>query len=111
MHSILQKYTVHLHPIQVNRVLICETARDIINKVYPNSLIIDYLTPGILVCNKIKESYTNQNVIFLLNHGIIVTSDDINNIYRLIDDILITFEREQKLSGYFDKYKFTNMPK
>ena len=109
MHSILQKYTVHLHPIQVNRVLICETARDIINKVYPNSLIIDYLTPGILVCNKIKESYTNQNVIFLLNHGIIVTSDDINNIYRLIDDILITFEREQKLSGYFDKYKFTNI--
>jgi FMN phosphatase YigB (HAD superfamily) len=108
MHSILKKYTVHLHPIQINRVLVCESARDIINNVYPNSLIIDYLTPGIKVCNKIKESYANQNVIFLLNHGIIVTSDHINNIYKLIDDILIKFEREQKLSGSFDKYKFTN---
>jgi FMN phosphatase YigB (HAD superfamily) len=108
MHSILQKYTVHLHPIQVNRILVCETARDIINKIYPNSLIIDYLTPGILVCNKIKELYTNQKVIFLLNHGIIVTSNDIKNIYYLIDEILTIFEREQNLSGYFDKYKFTN---
>lgn len=107
MHSLLKKYTVHLHPIQVNRILVCKHARDIINKIYPNSLIIDYLTPGIKVCGKIKELYSNENVIFLLNHGIIVTSDNINELHELIDDILVKFEKEQQIMG-FEKYKFTN---
>lgn len=108
MHSILKKYTVHLHPIQVNRILVCENARDIINKIYPNSFIIEYLTPGIKVCNKIKESYDNQNVIFLLNHGIIITSDNIQEVYDLIEDVLVKFEKEQLLTDFY-KYKFTNI--
>jgi ribulose-5-phosphate 4-epimerase/fuculose-1-phosphate aldolase len=107
MHSILQKYTIHLHPVQINRVLVSKDARDIINKIYPNSLIIDYLTPGIQVCNKIKELYCDQKVIFLLNHGIIITSDKIQEIYEILEDILMKFEHEQQLSG-FDRYKFTN---
>lgn len=107
MHSILQKYTVHLHPVQVNRVLISNDARDIINKIYPNSLVIDYLTPGIKVCDKIKELYSGQKVIFLLNHGIIITSDKIQEVYELLEDILVKFEHEQQLSG-FNRYKFTN---
>ena len=107
MHSILKKYTVHLHPIQINRILISNKAIEIINKLYPNSLIIEYLTPGIKVCNKIRELYDNQNVIFLLNHGIIVTSDDIDEVYNLINDVLIKFESYQQIN--FDKYKHTNI--
>jgi FMN phosphatase YigB (HAD superfamily) len=107
MHSILKKYTVHLHPIQINRILISNKAIEIINKLYPNSLIIEYLTPGIKVCNKIRELYDNQNVIFLLNHGIIVTSDDIDEVYNLINDMLIKFESYQQIN--FDKYKHTNI--
>ena len=107
MHSLLKKYTVHLHPIQVNRILVCENACEIIQKIYPKSLIIDYLTPGIKVCNKIKEMYSNQNVIFLLNHGIIVTSDEIDEVFNLIEDILVKFEQEQQLTNFY-KYKFTN---
>lgn len=106
LHALLKKYTVHLHPIQLNRVLICKNARSIINKIYPNAIIIEYLTPGITICNRIKEEYTDQNVIFLLNHGIIVTSDVIHEIYDLIDDILKKFESFQNLT--MDQYKFTN---
>jgi HAD superfamily hydrolase (TIGR01549 family) len=107
MHSILKKYTVHLHPIQINRILVSKKAIEIINEVYPNSLIIEYLTPGIKVCNKIKEKYNDENIIFLLNHGIIVTSDDINQIYNLINDVLIKFESYQEIN--FDNYKNTNI--
>jgi hypothetical protein len=107
MHSILKKYTVHLHPIQINRILVSKKAIEIINEVYPNSLIIEYLTPGIKVCNKIKEKYNNENIIFLLNHGIIITSNDINHVYNLINDVLIKFEEYQQIN--FDKYKITNI--
>jgi HAD superfamily hydrolase (TIGR01549 family) len=107
MHSILKKYTVHLHPIQINRILVSKKAIEIINEVYPNSLIIEYLTPGIKVCNKIREVYNDQNVIFLLNHGIIVTSDHIDEVYRILNDLLVKFELYQQIN--FDKYKHTNI--
>jgi FMN phosphatase YigB (HAD superfamily)/ribulose-5-phosphate 4-epimerase/fuculose-1-phosphate aldolase len=106
MHSILKKYTVHVHPIQINRILVSKKAVEIINEIYPNSLIIEYLTPGIKVCNKIKETYNNENIIFLLNHGIIITSNDISEIYTLINDVLIKFEEYQSLN--FNAYKHTN---
>ena len=106
MHSILKKFTTHLHPIQINRILVSKNATEIINEIYPNSLIIDYFTPGIKVCNKIKENYNNENVIFLLNHGIIITADDISEVHNLIKDVLEKFESYQNMD--FFKYKNTN---
>jgi FMN phosphatase YigB (HAD superfamily)/rhamnose utilization protein RhaD (predicted bifunctional aldolase and dehydrogenase) len=108
MHSILKKYTVHLHPIQINRVLISLNAKDIIRQIYPDSLVINYLTPGIKVCNEINKRYNNENVIFLLNHGVIITCDTINKVYEIIEDVLIKFERYLELNVNFDKYKNVN---
>jgi HAD superfamily hydrolase (TIGR01549 family) len=108
MHSILKKYTIHLHPIQINRVLISSNSKDIIRQIYPESLIIDYLTPGIKVCNEIKNMYNNENVIFLLNHGVIITCDTINKVYEIIEDVLIKFEIYLELNLVFDKYKYVN---
>jgi HAD superfamily hydrolase (TIGR01549 family) len=106
MHSILSTYTIHLHPIQINRVLVCKNAKEIINEIYPNSLIIEYFTPGIKVCNKIKELYNNEKIIFLLNHGVIITSHDISEVYYLLNDLLDKFECYQNID--FIKYKNTN---
>jgi len=106
MHSILKKYTIHLHPIQVNKILISNKAKEIIEEIYPKSLIIDYFTPGIKICNKIKEKYNNENVIFLLNHGLIITHDEIGEIFNLLNDVLDKFELYQKLD--FTNYKNTN---
>jgi FMN phosphatase YigB (HAD superfamily)/ribulose-5-phosphate 4-epimerase/fuculose-1-phosphate aldolase len=106
MHSILKKYTIHLHPIQINRILVTKQAKTIINEIYPNSLVIDYFTPGIKVCNEIKEKYNNEKIIFLINHGIIVTCDKYDEIFNLLEDILEKFESYQDLD--FSKYKHTN---
>jgi putative hydrolase of the HAD superfamily len=106
MHSIFKKYTIHLHPIQINRILVSKGAIEIINQIYPNSLIIDYFTPGIKVCDKIKEIYNDENVIFLLNHGIIITHDNCDELYKILNNLLLSFESYQELN--FDKYKYTN---
>ena len=106
MHSILKKYTIHLHPIQINRILISTSAKKVIEEIYPDSLIFDYFTPGIKVCEKIKQVYNGENVIFLLNHGIIITHDNIDEIYKILNDVLVKFESYQEIN--FDKYKYTN---
>ena len=108
MHSILKKYTIHLHPIQVNRFLVCKNAREVCHSLYPVGLIIDYFTPGIKVCNEIKKLYNNENVIFLLNHGLIITSDTIDDIYIYLNDVLLAFENKIKDIN-FEKYKYTNL--
>jgi FMN phosphatase YigB (HAD superfamily)/ribulose-5-phosphate 4-epimerase/fuculose-1-phosphate aldolase len=108
MHSILKKYTIHLHPIQVNRILITKKAKSIIKEIYPDSLVIDYFTPGIKVCNEIKEKYHNENVIFLINHGIIITCDNYDEIYKILEEVICKFEIYQNLSCHYKKYKNTN---
>ena len=108
MHAILKKYTIHLHPIQVNRILVTKEAKKIIKAIYPSSLIIDYFTPGIKVCNEIKEKYNNENVIFLINHGIIITSDNYDELYKILEELLYKFEKYQNINYNYKKYKNTN---
>ena len=45
MHSFLKKYTVHLHPIQINKILIAKDSKILCKELYSDSLIIDYYTP------------------------------------------------------------------
>ena len=49
---------------------------------------------------------TTISVIFLLNHGIIVTADDINDVYLLLEDVISKFETYQNIN--FERYKTTN---
>jgi FMN phosphatase YigB (HAD superfamily)/ribulose-5-phosphate 4-epimerase/fuculose-1-phosphate aldolase len=108
MHSILKKYTVHLHPLQTNRILISSSAEKLVKELFPQeSLFIPYLTPGIKVCYEIKSKYNNEKIIFLKNHGIIITSDFYEEIYFLLEKVITSFENNQKIN--FDKYKFTNI--
>jgi HAD superfamily hydrolase (TIGR01549 family) len=107
MHSILNKYTIHLHPIQVNRILVTKDAIKIANELFPTALIIDYFTPGIKVCNEIRRLYTNENIIFLINHGLIITCDTYEEVYKLLDVVIEKFEKYQNINC--DKYKFTNV--
>ena len=108
MHSILKKYTIHLHPIQVNRILVTKEANSIIKEIYPDSLVIDYFTPGIKVCNEIKEKYNNENVIFLINHGIIITHENYDEIYKMLEEVICKFEIFQNINYQYEKYKNTN---
>ena len=107
MHSILKKYTIHLHPIQVNKILIRKDAKIIINKLFHNFCIIDYVTPGEKLLNLIKLNYNNEKIIFLINHGIIFTSDNIDEIYKLIEDTINIFEKYDNKN--YQKYKNTNI--
>jgi HAD superfamily hydrolase (TIGR01549 family) len=104
MHSILKKYTIHLHPIQANKILVGTKCKEYIQKLFiKDYMIIDYDTPGINVCNKIKDSYNNENIIFMINHGIIITTDIYEDILPTLETVLNKFDNE------YDKYKYVNV--
>lgn len=113
MHSILMKYTVHLHPIQCNIILTKKNGKEILLNLFPESLVVDYFTPGIELSNEIKKVYENHKIIFLLNHGLIVTSDSLDEINNLIDSVIEKIENyinnNLKLELNFNKYKVVNL--
>lgn len=106
IHSILKIYTIHVHPIQVNRILVSKDARQIISKLFPDALVLDYYTPGLDLALEIKKQYCGEPIIFLINHGIIVTTDNDSEIQSLLESVLEKCEQYQDLD--FTKYKFVN---
>lgn len=102
MHSFLNVYTVHLHPMAVNRVLVNKDAKNILKTVYPEGLVIKYKTPGIELCKEIKKYYNNESVIFLLNHGIIVTHHDKMEVIKIVENLVEKFTNfvNKKLNYY-----------
>ena len=52
------------------------------------------------------KKYTNQEIIFLKNHGIVFTTDNIDILYNLISNTLQILENI--INKKFDVYKFTN---
>jgi len=89
-HSVLKKYVIHTHPVYANILCCSEEGRELVSKIFPedewNILWIPYVNPGFFLTLKImegikafqerssKESF--PEVIFMQNHGLIVTSDD-----------------------------------
>jgi len=51
-------------------------------------------------------SYNNEEIIFLKNHGIIITTDVYDNLISTLEYVLEIFEREQHLK--LDSYKYVN---
>jgi putative hydrolase of the HAD superfamily len=95
MHSILKKYVVHLHSIQMNRILVLKEGFKIIKKMFPDSLFVNYYSPGLEICDKILESYNGEEIIFLGNHGIIISVEKYDKLIELTDLILEKFEKHE----------------
>jgi len=74
------KYVVHTHPIYLNAILCSKTPFGILESIFskkefvPHSYL-PYVTPG----DELESVVPNCNIIFLQNHGLIVSSDDIED--------------------------------
>lgn len=106
MHSLTNKYTVHLHPLQFLKICGFENCYDLLNEKFNNFCFIDYFTPGIDVALELNKIYNKEELIFLKNHGIVITSDTIENLYILLDNTISKLE--EIINMNFNNYKFTN---
>ncbi len=88
MHIFLDRVVIHTHPVMAN-ILNCaangeKMAKELFSNMIPEILWVDYANPGYSLAKEIKyavESYERRNgvkpqVIFLKNHGLIVSDND-----------------------------------
>ena len=112
LHSFLYKYTLHTHPIVVNIIVIQKNWKEILKAIFKEEFIafIDYKTPGIelaLELDKTLQEFRKiPNIIFLQNHGLIITSEKKDEIKIIKEEVLSKIEKYLKLD--MDKYKRSN---
>ena len=112
LHSFLYKYTLHTHPIVVNMIVIQKNWKELLQSIFKDEAIalVAYKTPGIelaLELDKTLQSFESiPNIIFLQNHGLIITSDNKDDIKVLKEEVLSKIENYLKVD--MNKYKLSN---
>lgn len=98
-HSILKKYVIHTHPVYANILCCTKTGREYMDKIFKGkdyaTAWIPYINPGFCLTLKINEEINNcikvsgkfPEVIFMENHGLIVTSDDSKKCVELHQEV------------------------
>ena len=107
-HAILGDYVIHSHSIFLNIFLCSNEGKDILLKMFPKSLWIDYCNPGKELTLQIKKALSNdgcddnnfEGLIFLQNHGLISSASS----YQ--DCLLYHSECNKKVMTHYDLNKF-----
>lgn len=98
-HSFLKKYVIHTHSVYANMICCTYNGSETIGKVFKDSNYttawIPYINPGFCLSLKVAEAVekaTRQSgrypeVIFMENHGMIVTADDPIICVKLHDNV------------------------
>lgn len=112
LHSFLHKYTLHTHPIVVNMVVMQRDWKEILSFIFKKEdiALIGYRTPGIELAlelnKKLKSSKVIPKIIFLQNHGLIITSSEKDDIKDLTEKVLQKIEKYLKID--MSKFKLPN---
>ena len=106
MHALTKKYTVHLHPLQFLKICALENCQELLKIYFEDFCFINYFTPGIDVALELKKKYNNEEVIFLKNHGIVLTHNSIDQLYNLLDKVICLLEKIININ--YNEYKITN---
>ena len=112
LHSLLHKYTLHTHPIVVNAIVIEKNWKELLSLIFKDEeiVLVGYETPGIDLALELdlqlSKFDTIPNIIFLQNHGLIITSNIKSEVFKKTEYVLNKIEKYLKLD--FNKYKLTN---
>lgn len=104
LHSITEKYTLHTHPLLINVFTSRKNGMKELKSMFPDSLVIDYQTPGIFLAKEFfnkflkLENPQKVNIVFLKNHGLIVSGKNMDEVIELHESILETLENKLKVN-------------
>lgn len=88
-HALMNKYTIHSHPIYLTLVLCLEDSRALISQLF-NGLeysYVEYDHPGFNLYESIHLMKERPQVYFLENHGVIISSNDMDVCLKLLKEI------------------------
>lgn len=92
LHALSGRFTLHTHPILVNAIVCRNDAEKIIELLFPESVIVPYATPGISLAAKYFKAVKDRknDVVFLLNHGVVVSGDTAEIVMQKTEAIVDT---------------------
>lgn len=93
-HSILKKYVIHTHSVYGNLVCCAEEGESLAREIFASApygyIFLPYITPGFTLTLKmndaIKCAKEFPKLIFMRNHGIVVTSDSLSEVKAIHED-------------------------
>ena len=107
LHSFTGTYTLHTHPVAANVLLSTKGGMDELQALFPQALLIGYHTPGlqlgIELYNAYKERSEPPEIIFLQNHGMIVSGDSAVYVLDKTQAVLDKISRSLGISEQADK--------
>jgi rhamnose utilization protein RhaD (predicted bifunctional aldolase and dehydrogenase) len=100
LHIYLDTYALHTHGIVVNTIACRNNWQEVFEQVFPESLCISYKTPGIelaleldsKISDYLKAKGKKPSVIFLQNHGLIVTAPTAAEVKFLTEEVTVKLE-------------------
>jgi HAD superfamily hydrolase (TIGR01549 family) len=91
-HCFMKKYTVHIH-FTLSNIFLTTNKVNALDNLQIKYKIIDYYPPGIILANEIANLYNSDtNLYFLKNHGLILTSDNLEDIETLYIKVFKYFD-------------------
>lgn len=103
LHAITGKVTLHTHSLPVNVLTVTNNGTERLKELFPKALFVEYATPGVQLAKKYYEAYLEKSggkdgvvypVIFLKNHGLIVSGGTAEDVIRLTDAVNQKIEDE-----------------
>jgi rhamnose utilization protein RhaD (predicted bifunctional aldolase and dehydrogenase) len=97
-HSLLSDYVIHTHSVYSNILCCTEEGEKIAKKLFNDSIYVNYVNPGQDLTLEVKKGLNNniKQIIFLKNHGLIVSASSSEETLNLHRDI------NQKIKDYFN---------
>ncbi len=89
-HAILKKYVLHTHPVYANLALCSESGLEKLPSLMTgySYIVVPYINPGAELSAAIKERLTPETqVVFMVNHGLIVTADTADECLSIHEDV------------------------
>ena len=95
LHSVTGKYTLHSHPTLVNILTARPGGMDALKKLFPEAVLVPYRKPGAALAEtyyriyrKHVEAGKSSEIIFLENHGLVVSGEDADQVIAKTEEVL-----------------------
>lgn len=110
LHACTDILTLHTHSVVVNILAARRDGMEILKSLFPDALMVGYATPGLALAREFYGAYKNgiraegrtYQLIFLKNHGLIVTGKNADEVIRLTE--YVTNKIEAYLGMDFSYY-------
>lgn len=78
LHAVMGKYTLHTHPALVNVLTARQGGKKVLEELFPGAVFVPYRKPGAALAEtyyRICQAAGRPEIVFLENHGLVVSSD------------------------------------